>query len=199
MKTKKIDFNPETHSYFVDGARVPSVTQILGEFFPFKGQGEAAERARNFGNAVHKAIELDLNNQLDYVTVHESIIPYLNQFNEAIKKLRYQRLSSPELRLYSKKHKFCGTIDFPGNVIVDIKTGGKSPAHRLQIAAYRHLWNNNNPMDKIGKGAVLYLDGSEKTIIEPEQPQDFKTFLDCLNIYNWKRKERLNGTPKDLE
>ncbi|MBU1308798.1 MAG: hypothetical protein KKE30_04600 [Gammaproteobacteria bacterium] len=183
----RIIFNDDTHIYYVNNRRVPSVTQIIQEFFPFNGGGLAAERARIFGEAVHKAIELKIKKTLDESTVDDAVRGYLNQWE-----CYYPTDCIREVRLYSKKYNFCGTIDeIRRDAVIDTKTGQYSPTHRLQIAAYRYLWNENFKKNKIANGLIVYLDGSEsppKTI--HEQPEDLMVFFGLLNAYNWKRKEK---------
>lgn len=188
-----LTFEESTHTYRLmpSGKIIPSVSTIIGSVFPFNAKGLAVERAVDLGKAVHKAIELDIKGKLDFASVDSVIMPYLNQAQEAINRLNiYKTKCQTEVFLASKKYGFAGTFDLAEKVIVDFKTGQKSIHHRLQVAAYRHLWNSNNK-DKIKKAYVVYLNSNifEPEIIE-EQPQDFQAFLNCLGIYNWKGQNK---------
>ena len=104
---KKYSFRPETHEYFINGARVPSVTQVL----PYKFYGNESESKRLIGQYVHRMIELHDCNNLDEDTLH------------------------PVLRGYLKSYKLL--TDFKEeNVICDYKTGVRHPCVELQLAGY---------------------------------------------------------------
>lgn len=188
-----LTFDEESHIYWVNGGRIPSVTHIINEFFPFEGQGLAADRGRDFGKAVHMAISLEVKGLLNPATVDPALQPYLNQFWSFL--CAYNILTTQcktEVILYSKKHNFAGTIDLVENLIVEIKTGAVESKHKLQLVAYENLWNENNPKNKIKNSVLIYLDGSDNAPkIVGYNPEDWGCFLSLLNIHNWKRKENL--------
>ena len=55
-----VRYDNETHTYYVDGNVIPSITQILKHDFEYSGSipEEVLQRARERGNNVHKAVEL---------------------------------------------------------------------------------------------------------------------------------------------
>ena len=60
IKGRQLDFDEETHTYYVDGEKVESVTQILKRLFPNKYSDinpEVLKRAAERGTQVHRAIE----------------------------------------------------------------------------------------------------------------------------------------------
>ena len=104
---KEYLYKPETHEYFINGARVPSVTQVL----PYNFYGNESENKRLIGQYVHRMIELHDCNNLDEDTLH------------------------PVLRGYLKSYKLL--TDFKEeNVICDYKTGVRHPCVELQLAGY---------------------------------------------------------------
>jgi len=104
---KEYLYKPETHEYFINGARVPSVTQVL----PYNFYGNESENKRLIGQYVHRMIELHDCNNLDEDTLH------------------------PVLRGCLKSYKLL--TDFKEeNVICDYKTGVKHPCVELQLAGY---------------------------------------------------------------
>jgi len=104
---KEYLYKPETHEYFINGARVPSVTQVL----PYNFYGNESESKRLIGQYVHRMIELHDCNNLDEDTLH------------------------PVLRGYLKSYKLL--TDFKEeNVICDYKTGVRHPCVELQLAGY---------------------------------------------------------------
>ena len=191
-KNETLLFDESKHCYRLmpSGTILPSVTQVIDSVFPFIDRGEVTDRAKRFGSVVHRAIELEIKSILDWKTVDESIVPYLNQLRliEPHLNIILQECKTEQM-LWSKKYRFSGRIDLVENRCIDIKTGQKSATHRYQGAAYRHLWQNTYKV-RLPKTLIIYLDGSDKLpeMIE-EQPQDFNTFLACLEIYNAKKKE----------
>ena len=104
---KEYLYKPETHEYFINGACVPSVTQVL----PYNFYGNESENKRLIGQYVHRMIELHDCNNLDEDTLH------------------------PVLRGYLKSYKLL--TDFKKeNVICDYKTGVRHPCNELQLAGY---------------------------------------------------------------
>ena len=104
---KEYLYKPETHEYFINGARVPSVTQVL----PYNFYGNESENKQLIGQYVHRMIELHDCNNLDEDTLH------------------------PVLRGYLKSYKLL--TDFKEeNVICDYKTGVRHPCVELQLAGY---------------------------------------------------------------
>lgn len=185
----------ENHVYRLipSGRIIPGVSEIIQSVFPFNGKGLAVDRASDFGTALHTAIDLEIKGKLNWATVDEPLLPYIKQWHNVLstKDILTIRCQT-EVKLASKKYLFAGKIDCVEKTIFDWKSGQKSPTHRYQISAYRHLWNINNPKDKKDKGIIVYLDGSEKEpeIVE-EQKSDFSVFLACLEIWKAKQKENI--------
>lgn len=122
-----IVFNEQTHEYFVDDKKYPSVTQILDlltytEFANIdKGVLESASRR---GTAIHEATEnLDYGG---YAEVDAETEPYVQAYMD------FSRDYIPdwygvEEQVFNKEHGFCGTIDRHGMIgntpcVLDIKT-----------------------------------------------------------------------------
>jgi hypothetical protein len=178
----------ENHEYYSGRERVPGVTEIIGSCFPFTGKGVHVDRARNFGECAHKSVELHAKDNLDFSTVDPALLPYIRQFDIVCEHFGINKKRSVlETMLFSKKYKFAGKIDCVDNAVYDWKTGQRSKNHRLQIAAYRHLWNINNPRDKKSEGIIIYLDGTDNILFEEEQPQDFGVFLSVMEVYKFKK------------
>ena len=60
IKGRNLEFNEDTHTHYVDGERVDSVTQILHKVFPSKYADipkDVLKKASERGTQVHKAIE----------------------------------------------------------------------------------------------------------------------------------------------
>lgn len=64
IKGRQLDFEEETHTYYVDGEKVESVTQILKKLFPNKYSNidpEVLKRAADRGTQIHSDIEAYCN------------------------------------------------------------------------------------------------------------------------------------------
>lgn len=60
IKGRELEFDESTHTYFVDGKKVESVTQLISRLFPNKYADipkDVLKRASERGTQVHKAIE----------------------------------------------------------------------------------------------------------------------------------------------
>lgn len=126
-----ITFNPEKHEYIVKGAPCYSVTQIIAA-----DHRHSDEWYMHRGTAIHRMVELEMNGDLDEVSLDERLFPYLSAF-------RSFRVECPNL--YG---------------IFDIKGGVPEKWHTLQIAAYRELYCNGldidgNPLRAIKTGSEI--------------------------------------------
>jgi hypothetical protein len=74
-----ITFDPDTHTYTLDGQTVPSVTQVL-QAMGFVDSTWFTEESRTRGKYVHRIIELHINQELDESTVDDSLAGYFGAF-----------------------------------------------------------------------------------------------------------------------
>ena len=193
MKNELV-FAPEGHIYRLadSGQIVPSVTQIIQAVFPFDAAGLVVERATNFGYAVHEGISLDLKGCLNPSTVDDAIKPYINQFWILFDSLSMLTVrAKTEIKLFHKSLHYAGRIDLVhADTLIEIKTGQKNKTHRLQASAYKHLWNSNNPKEKVKDALIAYFDGGDEVpAIVRTEASDYNVFLSCLEIWKWKQKE----------
>jgi hypothetical protein len=195
-------FDPNGHRYFVGNRELPSVTTVLGASFPFFAGESAMEAARRRGRIVHKISELDDRVELDESTVPDDLVPFLEGWRSFRRNSGFvPDVDGIEVQKHHSIFGYAGTIDRIGRdsrnrrILLDIKTGGRYPQYRLQLAAYLNLLSN--PADYIRLCVVL--DDSGRFGVE-EYPRDFRddfeTFVSCLTLYNWKLRQnclRRNG------
>lgn len=161
--------------YRLDGMRVPGVTTIIGRFKDSGGllywafeQGKACERgeieklydkrdeAAESGTLAHEMVEARINGDPLPTQDDHSV----KVFSDALKAFRaYENWASmtklkiveQEMPLVSRKHQFGGCPDAIGEIngelcLVDWKTSnGVYPDYLIQLAAYKQLWEENNP------------------------------------------------------
>jgi len=144
-------FRESDHSYFNEkGIRVPSTTQIFGilGLTDFDGiPPDVLEWKRNYGIAVHSAVEFLVSDDLDWDTLDEAIIPAVTGLECFLKKIEYQSEAAEERKVHSLfGMKYGLTVDGRGtmlyqgkrrHVIFDLKSGVKaSPTWKWQIGGY---------------------------------------------------------------
>lgn len=145
-------FNETSHTYEVDGARLPSVTEICSLLRPPDNiSPEVLRQAARRGTAVHEYAQLlDYGIEPDEMDVEPELAGYVTAY------IRFLRDYKPEWELieqplYSLDLGFAGTLDRFGEidgqpVILDIKTASSvNRATRIswavQLAGYLALLN----------------------------------------------------------
>jgi hypothetical protein len=106
------------------------------------------------------------------------------------------KLLESENSLVSEKYRYGGTIDIAAvkkvTAIVDLKTSNAVYAdHKIQIAAYGHLWNENHPDNPIQAYYLLQLskeDGSFAYHYWPSMPNSWKAFKQLLTLHQLQKK-----------
>jgi hypothetical protein len=126
---------------------------------------ETAKGAADAGTLAHAMVECDLKRTAVGpglliglpMDVKENAVQAFKAY-QSWKKQSKLKVVSLECPLTSAKHMFGGTpdgiVDVDGKLaIVDVKTSsGVYRDNLLQVAAYRHLWEENNPDQKVTGG-----------------------------------------------
>lgn len=164
VKPYTLMFDEEPHEYWLNGFRVPSVTQVLAARKLYKGDEWWKEEHRVRGIAVHVATQLEDEDDLDETTLAPELAGYLDAWRKFKAERRYA-IELIEERLASVSLGYAGTIDRWGRLdgktaLVDIKTGGWQAAYALQIAAYRAMLAEHGVMSEIAVCVTLQADGS---------------------------------------
>lgn len=140
-----IHFDPETHTYTLNGERLPSVTQILKPIYDFSAvPAGVLRRAAEYGTAVHKTVELYLKDDLDEGSLDDALKGPLEAFKTWHGDHPEFRNRVPDIETLScnAKLKYAGTPDllYPDVAVIDIKS---RPVNLLtdpiQLAAYDHF------------------------------------------------------------
>lgn len=200
-------FDPESHTYRLDGRVLPSVTQVLDEWrvitfgrdeFFVSSLSEAVipadkmNQAAAFGTAIHHGAKLIMTGEIDWNTVDEALIPPLMEFMRWMDDYKVKPLHIEE-PMYSVKHGVAGTPDFIGEIkgfrhrcLVDFKTG----AHALvapQVYAYEMIYREQYKYRKPIIKHVLYLpkDGSPYQFKLVEDQGALPFFLSRLFQWNY--------------
>lgn len=216
--------------YLVENHKYPSVTTILdiinkpGLMYYYGKHGTQkamtlANKSRIIGNRLHKYIEKDCaGNAKPYYELLKSkgklspekkhgqkLQDMINQY--LIFKTVYQfEPHSAEQTVYSRLHKYAGTIDSIGTVvykglkllvILDWKSSGKVyDEYLLQVVAYLYAYKEMHP-EALIDGVCCVSFNKELMNREPDIKlvsdqavitEMFDVFLSALKIYNWKER-----------
>jgi hypothetical protein len=144
-------YHDQTHCYRDEkGNRVPSVTQVfdLLGLTDFSMISPAVlEWKRVYGSAVHRSVELLIEDDLDWESLDEAVIPALTGVEQKLKALQFKSAAREENRVYNLfQMRYGGTLDHRGtcihqgverHCIIDLKTAAKaSPTWGWQVGAY---------------------------------------------------------------
>jgi hypothetical protein len=164
--------------------KYPSVTEIIYTVMPIEFEVDNYYMTK--GKAIHRAIELLLQDNLDEDTVQPDFKIYIDIFKEFIKAERIEPLTL-EKRFYNDRLLYSGKPDIICNIdgtpcIIDIKTSKtESKQWRLQLAAYSDLTG-------IKKRMVVYWGEDKWKKKEYTDKTDIYVFYSCLTVYNFLKK-----------
>ena len=201
-KQDEFTFDEKTHTYRLNGVKIPSVTQAIDEagLMNLSMVDKNLLKAKaDIGDKVHKTTELYDRQRLNMETLHPVLKSYLNGWIKFKEDFHFFPVYI-EYKMYHPLYRYAGKIDRIGTLInsrvkssilaqVDIKTGVPFPSYALQSAGYTEMYNNGKPKrQQVQRRFAVYLheDGTYK--VHPyEDPRDIKIFLSCLTITNYKR------------
>jgi hypothetical protein len=195
----RLTFDPEKHLYRLDGALLAHVTGILQDL----GDWESAPAASlllkgQIGEAVHRAIELDLRGELDEDSLDSQIAGYFQAWKRFQREKPFEAYLT-ECQVVSAKFRYAGTLDIAGDMagvdaLIDIKTGNRlQPTDALQTAAYLCAAAEMAYLRASAKRFSLKLSADGAYRLEPHTGRnDLPVFLSCLSRHNWRVRHRLN-------
>jgi len=176
----------ENHVYHTaDGRVVPGVTGIIRSAGLMGDTSYYTEYSRERGTAVHSAIEMLEQNDLDEATVDPVIVPYIEAW-KAFKKETGYKSETQEQIVYNPTYQFAGTLDQTGFIgkhtcILDIKTGAHQRWWALQTWAYNSVAKRQKRLS-----VELKPDGKYR-MTEHTDKRDLQRFLACLTIAGTKQ------------
>lgn len=183
-------FNPEKHEYTLDGARLPSVTQVLEEMGLTPQYPSGPYRVR--GQRVHQACCLFDFGELDQYELGADLMPYVERYKRLVADLK-PIYELTEQAMYHPVHCYAGTVDRVGRLfnerfVGDIKTGATGPETGLQLAGYAILVD---PRDFMGIRRYKFdLSEGDGKLVKYDDHQDFDGFLGILDHWKWLQKKK---------
>jgi len=192
-------YRDEDHSYWVEGVKIPSVTQVISSmgFSDFsKVNPEKLEWASNRGKAVHETCRLFDMGILDFTTVGLEIIPYLNAWKKFKEGFNVELLPEwIENRSVCEKYRFGFCTDRVAKIynkfgVIDLKTSETpSPVAGLQTSGYKIGVEQETKLKIQFRWAIhLGSDGNFK-LQEYTDPAEESIFLMALQCHNWKERK----------
>ena len=151
MMIMNLTFDKETHTYRIDGAAVPTVTEIVSPITAQKYKADnpiLIEQAKRRGTAVHEYTQLiDLGCPLDAIDIEPELCGYVKAY------LEFLHDYSPDWTAIEKpvvhpQHLYAGTLDRLGTVdgkpaLLDIKTTAQMDRlSRLALAFQLELYSD---------------------------------------------------------
>lgn len=188
----KFEFRSLDHSYWLDGIRLPSITQVL-RHTGFIDPRWYTEESRARGVAVHACCQFLIEGNLDWSTVHPDILPRVRGFEKFLGDYK-PKLLLAEKPLYSAVHKFAGTPDLVlqmggGIFVVDVKSGKSGLSACLQTAAQKILVEEHGIRPVIIRDALeLPKEGGYK-IVQHKDRGDTTMFLNALAMIHRRINE----------
>lgn len=203
-------FDEQSHTYRLDGVRLPSVTEILAPIKPDFAMVPPGvlEDKRMFGTAVHAACEYDDLGELDDDGTDPRVLACVRAWR-AFRADTGAAIVENERRLYHPTLRYAGTLDRLAYLrlkdkpeastwLIDLKTGvDPHPSYGVQLAGYAMLSDANLDESRrrsittaawIGRATVHLFDDGTYRFHQYRDPSDEATFMACLAIYRHKEK-----------
>jgi len=197
-KIHKFEFEEETHTYRLDGYKIPSVSAILDMLYPKDFMNQDIIDGMEWGIYIHKTCNKQYHEVLGGIKdcINEKqkewrrkAIPYIKHFREFSKKYLDKINCIWEKPDYHKDLKYGMTRDIQDktNIIIwDIKTG-KKPGKKLQERYQLQLMAYRPSVDY--KINILYLSPDGYEIKEVKwDGKLWRMFLMALSVYNFSRR-----------
>lgn len=198
-------FDAEKHIYLASGEVIPSVTQLLEEFKLYdlsRIPKDRLEYKQALGTAAHLACEYLDDCCLDESSLHPDVVPYVNAYRKFREITGFEPRHS-ELRMYSKKWKFAGTLDKQGpfiwggkeqESIIDLKcVWSMYPSTGPQTEGYKILFEENHGIKIKARFGLQLKPNGNYEIFPFTDKQDNTTFLSCLHLHYWRKNHNQQG------
>jgi len=190
------ELNKSTHTYMLNGYRVPGVTTVLKPIIDYSGiDPDTLQDKAELGTHVHLATEFVDKGGLDYDNLDERLKGYVKAWMQ----FRFDtgiQIELTEHVVYHSRYKYAGTLDRVAilngdRCVIDIKcTVALTPSVGVQLAAYMEAENSiRKSKNKVVKRFAVQLKPNGTYRLCPyTDTTDFKMFTSLLTLYNWRLK-----------
>lgn len=193
----RLDFDQPSHTYRLNGAVVPSVTQVLAPLNDYSMvPPDILEAARIFGTHVHEACDLYNRDELDWSSLDPSLVPYVEAWKQFLDDSGAVVIAS-ECRVFHDLLGYAGSPDVVlawGSrvVIPDIKATAVVPATvGPQTSAYAKAYQRMHGGREPARYCIHLQAGQYRSHVRND-PADWPTFVTALNWKKIKEKYRVS-------
>lgn len=191
QKDNNFRFDAETHTYMLGDERLPSVSEIISPLSDYSSvPPERLKNGAEYGQAVHKTIELWLKNDLDEEMLDEGLRRPLDAFVKWYELFSKQNGKPVDVEVpkYHEKLRYAGTPDIVfDEYIVDVKTRKfNRVTDTVQLIAYANLY----PSFPHKKLIVLELSGDTLVLTNAENRSAWGIFRKLLDNYRSNQEIR---------
>lgn len=184
----ELHFDQGTHTYYLDGVRVPSVTQIIKRAGLMQGLDWVNPHGLLRGQYVACTTEYYDRGELDLETIDDQLLPYLNGWIDFLKKAEPELLGIEEL-VCNPEYGYAGKLDrrlvLRGEPsILDIKLGQHQPWHGLQTAAYAACFEEAHQ-----RYSLILKEDESYRLMWHKDSDDLPVFRAALAVVNFKKKK----------
>jgi hypothetical protein len=151
---------------------------------------DVSKQALDIGSDVHKAVENWFKTGKEPIVKKPEVLSAFVAFLEWADEHEIETIDT-ELTVFNARS--AGTLDWVGKLdskstVLDLKTSKAIyPEYRIQIAAYRYLYNLNNPDDQVEASGILRLDKEtglpEYKDVSKFYEQDLKTWRCMVDLF----------------
>jgi hypothetical protein len=204
MSAGVLQFDPESHSYRLDGVPIPGVTSILKDLSEREYRFVKAEtmaEAAWLGQAVHKVIELESAGTLDEDALDARLREYLDAWRHFRTHSGFVPTLSEE-KVYSRRYHYAGQLDLFGALnsdaaLIDAKRcAGVPRTAGPQTAGYEIALRECRPDLLAAFGGstarirryALHLTPNVRPgyrLVPFTDPNDARVFLSALTLNTW--------------
>ncbi len=183
-----LEYDDKTHTYYLDGSEIKSVTQLLQDVGLMSSKFFTEEGANN-GKRRHAVTELYDKEVLDWESVLEEDLPYLQAWIY-FKKDYNVKIQAIEQRIYHPLLGYAGTIDRLAEVknvptVIDIKTGAKNKDNELQLILYGLMVENTGQKPNL---MTVYIKKNGKYSVEEYDYKNERIAMSVIRVSQWKRR-----------
>ncbi|MDQ5870781.1 MAG: PD-(D/E)XK nuclease family protein [Acidobacteriota bacterium] len=193
VKPHEHSFDPETHTFRIDGVVVPSVTQAI-DCLNLRDTEHFTEESRDRGRDVHELCQFYDEGDLFWPAVDPEYEGYLKgwiRFRQENPKFKPRLIEQP---VWNDLHRYGGVPDRveeygPREAVIDIKSGIRDETTGLQTAGYDDALYP--PPGGYRERFGVYLDGAGGYDLVPyRDPNDRYLFLSAVSLANWKLRRK---------
>lgn len=186
-------FDPERHSYTLDGVAIPGITAVL------RGAGLIDETwfsaaSRDRGTAVHLATQFADEGDLDEGSVDPALLGYIAAWNAFKAEAGFTATYPPEILVGSPTLRYATQIDRVGTLdggflALNIKTGMPQPWHPVQTAGEALAfceWTGAARIFNLRRASVQLSDDGTYRFHEHKNRRDYDVFRAARVVAQWK-------------